>query len=277
MSIRSIALLFGASLLFFNCSNGQEKSGTQETPADSTQLPHEPPPISLAQQAREAGFDKDYLTGNFEPAEHPDFVRVSSKYADREGLYLREDTYQAFLQLREAAAAAGHTLVIRSATRNFDYQKGIWERKWNGQRTLSSGENAAEAYPDPKERALQILKYSSMPGTSRHHWGTDFDINAFNNEYFESGKGKALYEWMAAHAHEYGFCQPYTPKGEARPHGYNEEKWHWSYMPIAQPLTALAEEELENRDISGFAGADVAESLLVVQRYVLGVSPNCLP
>ena len=80
--------------------------------------------------------------------------------------------------------------------------------------------------PEPVERARMILTYSSMPGTSRHHWGTDMDLNKDNNGYFATGEGLKVYEWLQAHAHEYGFCQPYTPKGPNRPEGYNEEKWH---------------------------------------------------
>ena len=33
-----------------------------------------------------------------------------------------------------------------------------------------------------------------MPSTSRHHWGTDLDLNNLNNSYFTSGKGKKIYK-----------------------------------------------------------------------------------
>ena len=228
------------------------------------------------EKARAMGFDTPYLMGQFDPAKHPDFVQVPARYADREGLLLRKDTYEAFLAMYEAAQAEGIQLVIRSATRNFNYQKGIWERKWTGQQKLSSGEHAAQAFPDPKERALEILKYSSMPGTSRHHWGTDIDLNAFNNRYFEEGQGQKIYAWLTAHAPGFGFCQPYSPKGPERPNGYNEEKWHWSYLPVAQPLTALARAELQDGMISGFKGATTATSIQVVDNYVLGISDLCI-
>ncbi|MBK8672515.1 MAG: D-alanyl-D-alanine carboxypeptidase family protein [Bacteroidetes bacterium] len=29
-----------------------------------------------------------------------------------------------------------------------------------------------------------------MPGSSRHHWGTEVDINALSNAYFSTGEGK---------------------------------------------------------------------------------------
>ena len=70
-------------------------------------------------------------------------------------------------------------LIIVSGTRNFKEQKAIWNRKWNRYNNLKS-----------IDRIKKILEYSSMPSTSRHHWGTDLDLNNLNNSYFTSGKGK---------------------------------------------------------------------------------------
>ena len=222
-------------------------------------------------------FDLDYVMGKFDPAAHPDFARIESQYASREGMYLHREAYEAFLRMQAAAKKDGLELRILSAARNFDYQKGIWEAKWTGARTVEDGKNAAKAYPDPLARALKILEYSSMPGTSRHHWGTDMDLNALNNEYFETGYGQRLYQWLVQNAPSFGFCQPYTPKGPDRPHGYNEEKWHWSYLPLARPLAQLAQEQLKDEMIQGFKGAEVATRIGVVQKYVLGIHAECLP
>ena len=217
----------------------------------------------------------NYVIGHFDPTTDLQFVLINPSHADREGLYLHQDTYSAFLLMYGAAKVAGIDLQIRSATRNFEYQKGIWERKWTGETLLSSGENAATAYPDPKVRALKILEYSSMPGTSRHHWGTDIDLNSFDNAWFESGEGLKLFKWLQDHAHEYGFCRPYTVKDVSRPEGYNEEKWHWSYQPLAEQRTAYAEAHLKDTMITGFLGAEVADELDVVQKYVLGINQSC--
>lgn len=266
---------------FVACQPGSDTTGASEQTDDTktTGNAREATTVqdtSDLEKAYAMGLDTQYLMGKFDPAQHPDFMQVPAQYADREGLLLRKDTYEAFLAMYKAAKADGVQLIIRSATRNFNYQKGIWERKWTGQRKLSSGENAAEAFPDPEARALEILKYSSMPGTSRHHWGTDIDLNAFNNSYFEQGQGKKIYDWLSAHAADFGFCQPYSPKGPERPNGYNEEKWHWSYLPVAQPLTTLAQTELKDSMISGFEGAEIAVGIKVVDNYVLGISDLCI-
>ncbi len=230
---------------------------------------------SIPPKSKVFSFSIDYLTGKFDPATHPDFVKVENKYADREGLYLRKDTYEAFKKMYASAKTDGVQLVIRSATRNFDYQKGIWEAKWSGKRKVED-KNLATSIKDPTERALKILEYSSMPGTSRHHWGTDMDLNAFANSFFEKGEGLKIYEWLSQHASEYGFCQPYSPKGTERPYGYNEEKWHWSYLPIAKQLTDQAKAQLKNEMISGFRGAETVTSINVVEKYVLGINQECL-
>lgn len=220
-------------------------------------------------------FSLDYLAGHFDPAEHPDFVEIDTTHADKPRLYLREDVYRAFREMYAAALGDSVHLQIRSATRNFDDQKGIWERKWTGETRIEGGKEAPLAYPDPVERARAIMKYSSMPGTSRHHWGTDIDLNAFDNSWFASGKGLKVYAWLTANAGTYGFCQPYTKKDAARPHGYEEEKWHWTYVPVAEQLTRLAEDSLQAETIMGFMGAEVAGELQVIERYVLGIAGEC--
>lgn len=217
----------------------------------------------------------DYIMGKFDPAKHPDFVKIDTRYADKANLYLRKAAYESFLKMHAAAKADGVTLVIRSATRNFNYQKGIWERKWTGATKVKGGINLAKTTPADHTRALEILLYSSMPGTSRHHWGTDVDFNSFNNDYFSKGKGLKEYNWLVANAASYGFCQPYSPKGDNRPNGYEEEKWHWSYLPIAQPLTKVAKKQLKDNMISGFKGAETAAKIGVVDKYVLGINPDC--
>ncbi len=216
-----------------------------------------------------------YLTGKFDPTQHPDFVPVAAQYTDGDPYVLHRETYAAFERMHAAARADGVKLFIVSATRNFARQRQIWEAKWKGERLLEGTEKADVVYPKAADRARAILRYSSMPGTSRHHWGTDIDLNALENSYFASGEGKRIYDWLRANAATYGFCQPYSPKGVARPHGYEEERWHWSYLPLARQLTQYAATELKDSDISGFAGAEAAAEIEVLRHYVLGINQEC--
>jgi len=64
---------------------------------------------------------------------------------------------------------------------------------------------------EPLFKSLAILTQAAMPTTSRHHWGTDFDmVNVGGNSYYNSGNGLMLYNWMLANASKYGFVQTYT-------------------------------------------------------------------
>ncbi|MDP6908719.1 MAG: M15 family metallopeptidase [Flavobacteriales bacterium] len=211
--------------------------------------------------------------GRFNPAQHPKFTEVPVSLASRSGMFLRKEALTAFREMRENAQANGINLTIISASRNFTAQKRIWEAKWNGTRKVD-GLDLAKTIPNPELRARKILKYSSMPGTSRHHWGTDIDINSLSPSYFESGKGKSEYEWLRDNAYRFGFCQVYSKKDANRPTGYEEEKWHWSYLPIAAPLTRFCLGNVKVNDIVGFKGSH-ALPIREVFKYVSGIATEC--
>jgi len=220
--------------------------------------------------------DRDYLMGKFDPATHPDFTELDLEHASTQGMYLRKEAYQAFIKMYEAARKDGIRLVILSAARNFDRQKAIWEAKWIGQRKTTGVSDIQQEYPEPAERALKILEYSSMPGSSRHHWGTEIDLNNLESDYFTTGPGKPIYDWLSENAWQYGFCQPYSQIGPKRPTGYKEEFWHWTYMPLSIPLTRQAARELNDGLFTGFLGQESASMINIVEKFVLGVNPDCL-
>ena len=260
---------FLALLLLFSCSPSPSPADPAQTAVES-EPERSPPQDSLPNY-----LNATYLTGKFDPAEHPDFVKVADAYGDGDPYLLRADTYAAFEAMHAAALEDGVRLILVSATRNFERQKQIWEAKWFGRRLLEGKHKADEVYPNPADRARAILRYSSMPGTSRHHWGTDIDLNALENGYFAAGEGKKIYDWLTSRAAEFGFCQPYTAKGEDRPTGYEEEKWHWSYLPVATQLTDFAATQMRDEELGGFAGAEAGEIIGVRENYVLGINPAC--
>lgn len=218
---------------------------------------------------------KDMLLGHIDPAKDDGFTLIDRSHAGRPGMYLRTRAYDAFIAMRNAALDDGISLVILSATRPFNHQRRIWENKWNGQQVLH-GDILATDIPDPFDRAREILRFSAMPGTSRHHWGTDIDLNSLQNEYFESGEGQKVYQWLQGHAALYGFCQPYTAFGKQREEGYEEEKWHWSYRPLASEFLQTYEDMISYDDIVGFDGYETARELRVIETYVSGIDPDCL-
>lgn len=217
----------------------------------------------------------DYITGNFDPAKHPDFALISKEYTNKANIYLHKEALASFENMYADAKTSGIKLIIKSAARNFNYQKSIWEAKWSGARQLSNGINAQKDIKDPVDRAKEIMKYSAMPGASRHHWGTDIDLNAFENSYFEQGQGKVIYDWLVTNASKHGYYQVYTKKGTERLNGYEEEKWHWTYKPISKYLTAYAKAAMKDTLLTGFSGSETAQQLKVTEQYILGIHPNC--
>jgi zinc D-Ala-D-Ala carboxypeptidase len=227
----------------------------------------------LANTLNDSTVDLNYLLGKFLPDTHALFVKIDPHLTTLKNGYVRKEVHQAFEQMHRAARRDGITLKIVSATRNFTAQKGIWEAKWNGARKVEGVD--LTTVKDQFERSLKILRYSSMPGTSRHHWGTDIDINSVENAYFETEKGRKEFRWLAQHAANFGFCQTYTPKDSLRPHGYEEEPWHWSYTPVSGRLLAEYNKAVTYSHLRGFAGDQTADSLQVIRVYVGGINPRC--
>ena len=229
----------------------------------------------IGQPLYDHSLSENFLMGKFSASKHGGFVKISTKHASRSGMYMQRLAYDAYRAMYKDAKNSEVNLKIISATRSFYHQKSIWEGKWNGKRAVGGIKNIKRSIKDPVARARKILEYSSMPGSSRHHWGTDIDLNAFNNSYFESGEGKKVYGWLVKNAPKYGFCQPYTEKGKVRPSGYNEEKWHWSFQPLSKHYTEQAQIRLFDKKFSGFRGSNTAVRIGVLNNYVLGISPNC--
>lgn len=217
-----------------------------------------------------------YLTGRFAPEKHPAFVSLERYGIPTRGrkILVRQETAEA-LQALQRALKKDHPkmpFLVISGTRNWYSQKGIWERKWTG-RTLVGGKRLNRSIPDPARRAKKILEYSSMPGTSRHHWGSDVDINSLTNSYFKKGQGRVLYAWLRKNAGRFGFCQPYTA---GRTAGYQEERWHWSYLPLSRPLLSewRAQIKADRASLMGrFAGSAASTSMAPV--YVESINPDC--
>ena len=215
------------------------------------------------------------LMGKVNEKSSGDLVRVEKNLTTKERLFVHKDTYEAFKKMHAAAKEAGVHFKIVSGFRSFKAQKSIWEAKWNGTRKVE-GKDLSKTIKSPKERALKILEYSSMPGTSRHHWGTDIDLNNLENSYFESGRGLEEYEWLIANASKFGFCQTYTSKVNSDRTGYEEEKWHWSYLPIAKHWTEQYNLRINDSEISGFDGAESAVDIQIKEKYILGINDSCM-
>lgn len=230
---------------------------------------------SLSDKNKNYNTDKNHLLGKINPSSDSLFVSVNTNYTvNNKTIYLLDIVNEAYTKMYLSALKNGVRLTLLSGTRTFYHQKSIWERKWTG-KTKVGGKDLSKEVVDPKSRAKLILKYSSMPGTSRHHWGTDIDVYSLNDFDFKTTQGKKVYKWLTTNASKYGFCQPYTVKDSLRPFGYEEEKWHWTYFPISEILLKEYQSKIKYSDISGFKGSETALPLKVIENYVIGINQDC--
>lgn len=202
---------------------------------------------------------RNILLGKFEPRNDSNFVPIASEYCDKAEMYIQRETYDAYLRMRKDAEKEGIDLTIVSATRNYKSQSAIWNRKWN---SLSGNDST---------KVCSIMRYSSMPGTSRHHWGTDIDFISVEPEYWKNGEGLRIYNWLRENAPRYGFFQPYTD--DPKRTGYDEERWHWSYAILSIPYLEEYIRTVSPVDISGFSGSQLVEPFKIIETYVSGITP----
>lgn len=205
--------------------------------------------------------------------------------APKSGARLHADAVDAVNALREASARAGHDLAIVSAFRDFARQSAIWNRKFRGEQAVfdRAGRPLEVASMSGPERVRAILIWSALPGASRHHWGTDFDVydraavppdyrpQLTVEEYIGSGPFTRLNEWLAANLGNYGFFRPYrTDRG-----GVSPEPWHLSYAPLAVPaLQALTldvlTEAIEGSELQGREHV-LAQLPAIYDKYVASI------
>ncbi len=173
------------------------------------------------------------------------------------GQRLLPEVAHAFRSLRDAAAAQGLELAIASAHRDYQRQLVIFNGKVTGKRSIhdDSGGVLNTAALSMDQLLHAILRYSALPGASRHHWGTDLDV-------FDAGALKAdervalepaevapggpfapLHEWLddcMARGESFGFYRPYTGNYCS----VAPERWHLSYAPLALPFAEALSEQL---------------------------------
>ncbi|WP_241497984.1 M15 family metallopeptidase [Moraxella catarrhalis] len=172
---------------------------------------------------------------------------------------IHPEVYNSLIDMIDKAQKDNIKLSVVSAFRSYQRQKQIWENKWGNRPN------------DDINHAKNILKWSSFPGTSRHHWGTDVDFNSVETVYWKSKEGKKVYNWLQNNAPKFGFCQTYD---DGRQHGYNSEPWHWSYMPVADRYLAQISnptvlEVVLNQGVKGSEAVRQSDDLI---KYVTSIN-----
>ena len=190
--------------------------------------------------------------------------------------------------LTAAAEAAGFKLKVASSYRGFERQLSIWNNKVAGIRPVldNDGQPLDLSQLNEKEQIFAILRWSALPGASRHHWGTDLDIydnSSIAADYalqltLEETQGDgpfaAFHCWLSAEleANPRGFFRPYQKdKGGIAP-----EPWHLSYAPVASLYAAQLTEDIVRAQLQ-ITDIALKETLLenlseIYQRFI---QPYC--
>lgn len=160
------------------------------------------------------------------------------------GHFLHETVVEPFFNMQKAAKADGVDIQVCSSYRNFEKQLSIWNRKFGGELPLYSLSNTQLNHEElsDEQKVHAIMLWSALPGASRHHWGTDFDVydkasvEALNHdfqlvpsEYEPNGVCGRLNTWIVNNGEHFGFYFPYAKfvGGVAR------EPWHMSFKKLA--------------------------------------------
>jgi LAS superfamily LD-carboxypeptidase LdcB len=188
----------------------------------------------------------------------------------------------AFIAMQVAARSDGLELALASSYRSFARQLAIWNDKFTGQRPVLDARSQPLdiATLDEEARIHAILRWSALPGTSRHHWGTDMDLYAPRLlpagqslqlepwEYAADGYFAELSRWLDRNMEQFGFYRPFAQDVG----GIAIEPWHLSHRAESQPMaklltcSALAE-CLQQSAIAGKA-CILAQLPALWQRYI---------
>lgn len=175
--------------------------------------------------------------------------------------------------LKQSACDAGFDLRLASGFRSFDQQLKIWNEKVSGARpVLDANENPIDINAiAEKDLVFAILRWSALPGTSRHHWGTDIDVydaSAMPDGYSlqltvqETVKGgvfESFYAWLDNMLCN-SACEFYRPYAQDCG-GVSPEPWHLSYRPLADGFASCCRIEP--------VVAEIAQSDLALKHVVV--------
>ncbi|OBT08633.1 peptidase M15 [Vibrio sp. UCD-FRSSP16_10] len=210
---------------------------------------------------------------------------LTSIILNERNVMVHKQVKEALLSLVTQARKQGFDVGIASSFRDFKRQQLIWNNKYLGTRPLldSNGQVLNANSLSDEQRIHAILRWSALPGASRHHWGCDFDLYAINLlpadvslqlepwEYL-TGHQAPFYQWLMTHAKSLGFFFPYAEdKG-----GVAVEPWHLSHKAVATNALAtfncqMLSDTLNTHPIEG--NAQVLKHLdSIYTQYVSNIS-----
>ncbi|MDC2825005.1 M15 family metallopeptidase [Rodentibacter pneumotropicus] len=182
--------------------------------------------------------------------------------------FLQKEALLAFQSLQQCAVKNGFNLQPASSFRDFQRQQLIWNGKFSGERKVhdDEGHGLDLTLLDDWQKCQAILRWSALPGGSRHHWGTEIDIfdpdllpqgQSLQLEPWEYEKGGYFFElseFLAENLPHFDFTLPFMQQPIGKKIG--REPWHISYLPLAEQARGEFSPEIllhswQNEEIGG--------------------------
>ncbi len=176
-----------------------------------------------------------------------------------DSVLLNVETLPVFHELRGRALRQGIDLAVASGYRSFERQCAIWNAKVRGMRPVLDADGQPMDLTDlsDRDKVFAILRWSALPGASRHHWGTDmdvwdraavpagYDLRLVPEEYRPGGPFAVLGAWLGSdEVVECGFYRPYFSPYGGDGGGVAPEPWHLSHRGPARRFAECLTREL---------------------------------
>ncbi|MDP5101720.1 MAG: M15 family metallopeptidase [Nonlabens sp.] len=203
--------------------------------------------------------------------------KLTGQYANPKNA-LEQDAQAALEKMQKAALKDGIQIRLVSGYRSFNRQREIWNRKYD--KYTAQGLKPDAIFD-------KIVEYSTVPGTSRHHWGTDMDLIdgavkvsgdvLVPDKYHGKGPFCKFKDWMENHATTYGFELVYTMSEQRT--GFKYEPWHYSYVPLSRKRynDYLTQVDLlpflRSQNIKGMDKISDARLKRYLEEHIKGVNP----
>lgn len=206
---------------------------------------------------------------------------------------LHADVIDDFISLEQVCYDAGFTVAIHSSFRDYDTQLSIWNQKALGNKALLDRDGLALDFSKLSEEEVlfSILRWSALPGMSRHHWGTDIDI--YDRDSLPSadykveltpqevcptgifGKFHLFLDGLINGQNSFNFFRPY--KDDLG--GVSPEKWHISHLSASNTFFETLSYEnfelfLKSRNPEEFQLLDLVKKhrKLIFDKYITNIS-----
>ena len=137
---------------------------------------------------------------------------------------IRQDVYEAFKNMYNAAKSDGISMFIVSPYRSYKLQNSIYNNY-----VAIDGINKADTY-------------SARPGFSEHQSGLAVDLAPKAYMDLDTFVTSPSYNWMIENSYKYGFILRY-PQNKEYITGYMYEPWHYRYVGV-EAATIIKNEDL---------------------------------